>query len=331
VFRPSERDWTHASTASEVEAIARQAVGLNQPDKDLRDGLADMWGTAPSPYLTSSPLKRKREQDWVLRLETSDGLKPKIQRIPALDLGQVSDPAAPHARNSGVKLSVHSATLGKKTRTYSSPLIARDQASKCPLTKPQSLSITKRTKSLPIDLATSTAPHVPPLVGSTPRVSINIQPSPHVDHIYTPADSPPLSSMPTSDGSPFTSPIACFLRNALIWRTGAARPQMPSRRPSLRTICPSSPILHDFQAFMTGCGWREGAAMANIQKGVVMVEGQDTNTIDVTRKMLLAEQGSTECRGLPIFMIDIGWLARPVLWTEREFEVDAIMRIVPPV
>ncbi|KAJ3556675.1 hypothetical protein NM688_g1893 [Phlebia brevispora] len=81
VHRPSERSWRDGLSLQELQRVARVAVGKDRPGKVEDDWCTELWGGIASPSVRAPERCRERKEEWLIKLERSDGLSPKSSGV----------------------------------------------------------------------------------------------------------------------------------------------------------------------------------------------------------------------------------------------------------
>ncbi|KAG5220978.1 DNA ligase [Salix suchowensis] len=76
IYRPKERSWQDGVTPEVLLSTAREVLGVDDKDKDVRDFCNGLFGQPLSPGVRSGKKRKKQQVHWVSRLRHVDKLPP---------------------------------------------------------------------------------------------------------------------------------------------------------------------------------------------------------------------------------------------------------------
>ncbi|KAI0761805.1 hypothetical protein BD413DRAFT_646329 [Trametes elegans] len=341
VHRPSDRPWIDGTTLSELQQIARTAVGRDRPCKAEDDWARLMFcpDEPPSPGVRC-PVKRKRTEDmWVERLVAVDcKVSPrgptKRQRVEgatgrrvAQDVddhnsenatltGQTSD--SPRQRVGMLRFGSVTNVASSSTRDV--PLVASllsETADNDPCTPENAQSsistftpvqtslhlLSSQTTARPVEVAPSALP-------PTPRTPLH----PRAD-VPTPSSAPP--SVVT---------LHEFLRNSAVWFARPHDANRPAWRAPSHAVIPIGSNMNTLYAILMACGWAI--------RGVIFVDEAEgawfTHILtELAQRRAAALRDGITHAWRPILLMSARMLGHDVLAdtaTKEEWEGRAICR-----
>lgn len=275
-----------------LQAIAREAVGKDRPHKEVDDWCNEVWGKPVSPGVNTTPMRKRRQEDWVERLARADGRGKRTRKEDAcIDTRIIEenkcereiddenlDMCKQRTSKSEQKAKSRLRVFGSVTNVLADPFdsLARPAPANNMLI-PSNASAGNLCAPL-FSFQETVGPLHGPL-GEPLREEILKKPTPLIlvdkDLLVTTTRTinPTGQSNPTNNSSftptlnqlPSTipkcrysdTPLGQFLDTAVVWllrRPGLPRPSW--RVPSSHIIRPGHQV-HSFDAFIMACGWSQ--------------------------------------------------------------------------
>ncbi|EKM49924.1 uncharacterized protein PHACADRAFT_178551 [Phanerochaete carnosa HHB-10118-sp] len=323
--RTSERSWRDGISLDEFQCIAREAVGLDRPNKDIDDWCKGLWGKLQSPGARCPAKRKAREEEWLDKLEKADGkLKLKARRLnlpgPAetmmMENVRHEEPAAAAPANK-------MRAFGSVTNILPTPLAQANKELSANVDPPSTKPIPECPRQLQFgpDEDSVKTPNVMSSVAREHAQQERVVENPTPAVLRTEvAVTPPSSNgavVTTSTQQPFPATpctIRQFLQHAAVYLARDTRLPRPSWRAPSHTVVPHGHQLHTLEAMLIACTWGSINVCDWARFGVVFVDDSDATHawMDVVARPLLEKRTALLRKGWdfekPIFILGLSML-----------------------
>ncbi|KAF4569964.1 hypothetical protein EYR36_009770 [Pleurotus pulmonarius] len=265
IYRPKERPWQDGTTPEVLLTTAREVLGVDDKDKDVRDFCNGLFGQPSSPSVRSGKKRKGQQKYWVSILRRIDKLPPLERLEHDHKTGGTRETPTSKGADEEEASSPPTEVTNRLLPPFMSPKLG-SSSRLLPRTPDKSRDSDDLDESPPpkrrkVSVMSS------PVLSSPPFVPI----TPHQTHagIPTPLTSP-IFATPTSSRAAVKPTLEDFLRCSLIWV--AHDKSKPTTYPAI----PSDNELHSIESLFIGCGWskdiRGTSTSTWVEQGVIFVE-----------------------------------------------------------
>jgi len=304
IFRIGERHWKESVNLQELQKIARSAVGRDRSNKDIDDWCNDLWGKPVSPGVKCSRKRKATADAWEDKLAALDR---KVSRQKGMKIKAAAlERKAQKADNSFDVWQpvVALQPLGTRTNVELSPTFIHsslhvhqslDGISLCVVKSPLA---THATSSM-LGNANLRTRYPSPII-SLDKVPVEYENEASSSSISEVMVHHEKSSNQTFSADLGVTPMAKFLRNALVW---FARSRVGSRPyfPPWKKLVHQEHQLHSMESLLMGCGWHQDTKIVCdwVECGIVFVDDSEDGGKEWKRYALemLRERGATVAKG----------------------------------
>ncbi|KAI0369767.1 hypothetical protein BV20DRAFT_1044223 [Pilatotrama ljubarskyi] len=321
IYRPSDRPWIDGTTFSELQQIARAAVGRDRPGKAEDDWARAMFrpDEPPSPGV-HCPVKRKRTEElWVQRLAVVDSkvswrsATKKARLEGATGNTATRDPG--DAENApSVSMSIGSprqrtgagmSRLGSMTNLTHSPPLDLPLFTRSPLSTssdkdaclpgPSNRQATPESQPAEVHRSTSSY-HAPPVF----RPPAQAASAPCAELIAPHSHTAPAAAVPPSANNPSDSDVNAvmqpptsltiheFLQTSVAFLSRSYDSPRPAWRAPSHTVIPLGSKVHSLDCLLRACGWGKSASCDWAARGVIFVDDDSEWVCNMVNEMTSA-------------------------------------------
>ncbi|KAF9499477.1 hypothetical protein BDN71DRAFT_1442154 [Pleurotus eryngii] len=268
IYRPKERSWQDGVTPEVLLSTAREVLGVDGKDKDVRDFCNGLFGQPLSPGVRSGKKRKKRQVHWVSRLRHVDKLPPLELEIFESNRNREAERGIENLSSENMDDDEARSPLVEVTNRLLPPfMLPQLGPSRLSPRTPDKSTVSREADRSPsskrrkVSMTSSPVFSSPPLVPISPRQANT--------RIPTPITSPIFSS-PIPSRTAIKPTLEDFLRHSLIC--------VARNKPTTTAypIIPSDNELHSIESVFIGCGWskdiRGTSTSSWVRQGVIFVE-----------------------------------------------------------